>query len=102
MPPNTAHLCKAQDGKTLVSGSADETMHLCKAQDGKTLVSGSADETIKIWPVSLKKSLPKSNVAKAKPEIIPQEVQEIAKLDRVESKAVSANQSKLARNSQMV
>ncbi|HEY9641141.1 MAG TPA: serine/threonine-protein kinase [Coleofasciculaceae cyanobacterium] len=72
-------LAIAPDGKTLVSGSADQTIKiwdwatgselrtlvghtsfvnaLAIAPDGKTLVSGSADQTIKIWDLTTGKLL---------------------------------------------
>ncbi|HEY9626221.1 MAG TPA: serine/threonine-protein kinase [Coleofasciculaceae cyanobacterium] len=72
-------LAISPDGKTLVSGSADQTIKiwdwvtgtelrtlaghtsfinaLAIAPDGKTLVSGSADQTIKIWDLTTGKEL---------------------------------------------
>ena len=72
-------LAISPDGKTLVSGSADQTIKvwdwatgtelrtlaghtsfvnaLAIARDGKTLVSGSADQTIKIWDLTTGKEL---------------------------------------------
>ena len=63
--------------------------------DGQTLASGSADETIKVWPISVIKSSDQSKVkddechgseCNAKPEMIFQEVQEIAKLEELNQK----------------